>query len=252
MATIKSKHMKLPKHLTPEPGNKPTKSHLVEAISKKILKFSKAVYNKSQSPTYIDILEKLKIREESYDLTEKIRKPAIIKRNQFVSGRKIHPERINILNLPRLPFGKHLNYEENDFKRHFVESFDNSDTEELKSVSKMHRLQRKYNNKHKQTVSLTPAFKSNLNNYIVFSTDASDIKCLKDQEIMKSYDNERNKFKLMATFQELNLSGPIEFPKKHKIRPKLEKLQVSLGDIEKILRPEILPIHSKRSLIFNN
>ena len=251
---MKSKLMKLPKHLTPEPGNKPTKSHLVEAISKKILKFSKAVYNKSLSPTYIDILERLKIRGESYDDTERFRKPTVIKKNQFVSGRKLHPERINILNLPRLPFGKHLNYEENDFKSHFVGSFENPDSEELKSVSKMHRLQKKYNLKHKQTQSLTPAIKSNLNNYIVFSTDASDIKCLKDQEVMKSYEKESSKFKLIATYQDLNLSESVEIPKKQnrKIRPKLEKIQVSLGDIERILRPEILPIFSKKSLIFNN
>lgn len=244
------KQLKFPKYLTPEPDHKPTKNHLVQKMSKKILKFSKAVYNKSLSPSYIDILEKLKIREESYDFTEKFSKPKIIKKNQFASGRKIHPERINILNLPRLPFGKHENYEESDFKKHFIENFENSDTEEIKNANKILRVQRRLNRKNRPAVSLTPLYMNNLNNYMIFSTEASDIKCPKNQNILKSYDNEKSKFKLMATYQNIDLNTSFDSTRKSKRMPRLGKPQISVGDIEKILRPEILPAYSKKSLIF--
>lgn len=245
------KPVKFPKYLTPDPDRKLTKNHLVQTMSKNILKFSKAVYNKSLSPSYISILEKLKIREEYDDMTERYSKPKIIKKNQFHSGRKIFPEKINILNLPRLPFGKHANYEENDFKKHFIESFENQDTEELKNANKMLRIQKRLNRKNKPPVSLTPLYMNNLNNYMVFSTEASDIKCLKNQKVLKSYDNEKSKFKLMATFQDIDLNSSLDSIKKQKMMPKLGKPQFSIGDMEKILRPEILPAYSKRSLMLD-
>jgi hypothetical protein len=242
------KILKLPKHFTPEPSLRSNKNHLKQTLSKKIMKFSQAVYNKSLSPTYIDMLEKLKLRDESFDFEEPhpIRNP--IKHNKFIKGRKMNPEGVKILNLPKLPFGRHLNYDEVDFSRkHFIENPEDSDIENFNSYKKQYRIQQKYLRKQKPGKVFSSSFKNDSKNLMVFETDAGNLNCLKHEPLIKSYDNEKSKFKLIATFREMDKSKDSGLESK-KFRPK--KQQISIDDIQEILKPSYKMNLSKRSLIF--
>lgn len=245
---MQEKFLKLPKYLTPEPGFKSTKHHLKETMSKKILKFSQAVYNKSLSPTYIDMLEKLKLRDESFDFEEKYSNPKVVKKNQFTRNRKMGMDGVKILNLPRLPYGKHLNYDEVGFSRkHFVENLQDNGQEEVRNYCKQMRMQEKIKRKNRKIGGLENSFRGSKRDLMVFHTDAGVLNCLKYEPIIKSYDQEKSKFKFVATFRDVE--------EKHKHTKSkllhLKKHQISVDDIEKILRPEYKVDYLKKSLMFD-
>lgn len=227
--------------------SKSNKRELIENMSKTIVKFSKAVYNQPLSPNYIELLEKMNLRQQSTPIEKKKKnnEGKVLKKNL----RKFTCEPVQILNLPRLPYGQHLNYEENGFiKKHFVELNNFSDDDQgVKNFDKQFRMQRKIERKSKKPNLYSPKFTNNLKRFLVFKSDAGELKCRINESVVEDYMVQKEKFKVLNATQSFEKT-----PQDRKLQRK-EKMNISLNDIENILKIEKKnkDFNKKISLSFN-
>lgn len=225
------------KFFTPEPQGKYTKAKLLESMGPTISKFSRAVYNRSFSPSQIDVLEKMNLRGEYTVSDEKCPTP----RQQSISlkrkGRKFGFEGMQIMNLPRLPFGHHENYKDCEFrKKHFIDMGSSPDVEELKVFNRQYRLQKKLDRKSRRFTKYSAEYTNNLKNFLIYPSDAGRLCCSREDGIMCSYEVEKKKYRFQATFQEFDSGIKSRSLSKKKVR--IREIQNSFEDIKKILTRE--------------
>jgi hypothetical protein len=225
--------MKKLQAFTPEPVSKSNKRTLIENMSKTIVKFSKAVYNQPLTPKYIDYLEKINLREEGFQ--EERKKTSNLKLGKKLgSGRKFTFDGVQILNLPRLPYGKHSNYEEPNFiRKHFVDlNLTHADFDEIKNFDRQFRLQKKNARKEKKQSMYSTNYTNNLKQYLIIKSDAGELKCKLNESISKEYDKQKRKFRVLSVSENLETKPKSISPKNRR------NLRVSVDDIEKILTEE--------------
>ncbi|OMJ75666.1 hypothetical protein SteCoe_25158 [Stentor coeruleus] len=225
------------KFFTPEPQGRHTKAQLLETMGPTISKFSRALYNRSFSPSQIDVLEKMNLRGDFTTNDDKSSTP----RHHTISlkrkGRKFGFEGMQIMNLPRLPYGQHQNYKDCEFrKKHFIDMSSTPDAEELKVFNRQYRLQKKIDRKSRRFTKYSAEYTNNLKNFLIYPSDAGRLCCSREDEIMCSYEVEKKKYKFQATFQDF-VSG-IKSKSLSKRKVKIRETQNSLEDIKKILTRE--------------
>ena len=205
-------------------------------MGKEIRKLSKAVYNSSLSPNKIDQLEKLNLRGEWTVNEERTRSISINNRIQNLPQRKFNFEGKQILNLPRLPYGKHSNYSESDFiQKHFIDMDSPlGDMKDLKIFNKQYQLQAKLSRKTKKTNRHSTEFTNNLKQYLIYPSFAGNLCCSKEHEIIDSYETEKNKYKTQINSHDFD--EILENPNRNSMKKSKQRYHIdSVKDIEKIL-----------------
>ena len=216
------------KNFTPEPINKLTKARIVLDMKDKILKFSRAVYNKSSSPSQIQFLEKLNLRGDFKSQKEKSSTINLSK----TPTRKFQYGGLQILNLPKLPYGQHANYKEKEFsKKHFIDMDTVSgDLVELKDFNKEYRKQLKLKRKQKKHLRYHSEHISNLEKYLVCPSNGGSLHCEKQENVMGFYDIQKLKFQMQTTFKDIN-----QEQKRLIKRAPLKSSMDSMEEIQRIL-----------------
>lgn len=160
------------------------KSKLSPEVNKEIQKFIKLVYNHKEPVTKLQILEKLAIRGKGESLHDNLstRKPDII---------KFSPRNVRILRknekpiLPKLPYGKHENYNKNnDFSLDSIANFRTPREIRIKGQKDVLSPQK---NKSLKFLKI----QSNKNQ--IYQTEAGVLVCQKNMWVINSYEKERSK-----------------------------------------------------------
>ena len=222
--------------LTPEPGLKYTKAKIIESMGKRINKLSRAVYNCTDSPSRINLLEKLNLRGDFSNQEERSRTLDLSSKSSPKYKRKFKLQGRQVVNLPRLPYGQHSNYEESEFlKNHIIDMGTGRVLPpEFSSIQKECSLQTKLDRKNKRNIRYSSDYTNNLKKYLIYPSLGGSLHCTKEGEVIKSYDNEKNKYKLQRTFKEIEL--PKDVDKLTSIRRfKTNADKDFIEDIEKIL-----------------
>lgn len=220
------------KNFTPEPTNKLTKARIILDMKDKILKFSSAVYKKSTSPGQIQYLEKMNLRGDFKSQKEKSRTINLTPNLSNSPTRKFQYEGLQILNLPKLPYGQHANYKEKEFsKKHFIDMDTiSSDLIELKDFNKVYRKQLKLSRKQKKHLRYHSEHMSNLEKYLICPSVGGSLHCEKEENVMESYETQKLKFQMQETFKDITQE------RKRLVKRATQKIPVdSLGEIQRIL-----------------
>jgi hypothetical protein len=121
---------------------------------------------------------------------------------------------LKIIDLPKSPFGRHITYnDKNNFiQRHFI-SNDSPNCTTLQKIKKKIGLISKKVNKHKQYYDATKSSSKsyllnhkNSKDYDIFNTVSGLLICKKNQDVMKIYEKETEKFKTANKFEKKNSS----------------------------------------------
>jgi hypothetical protein len=155
------------------------------------------------------------------------------------SDHKINSKKVQILKLPKLPFGKHSNYNNEDLfvSNHFVELESTEKTKELDEAIKKFRL---FEKKYKKSLSNSPdkiATLERKKNYFVYSTQAGKLVVHKDRNIIRQYEENKKEYSHLR-----NLS--FQFIPDFDSRPSTDRVQEnnrSVKDIIKRLYPSPKP-----------
>lgn len=112
------------------------------------------------------------------------------------SDHRINSKKIQIIKLPKLPFGKHSNYNDQDFivSDHFVELETTDKTKELDEAIKKFRL---FEKKYKKSLSNSPDTCSRLEhkkNYFEYKTNAGKLIVSKDRNIIQKYEENKRQY----------------------------------------------------------
>ena len=112
------------------------------------------------------------------------------------SDHKINSKKIQIIKLPKLPFGKHSNYNDQEFivSDHFVELENTDKTKELDEAIKKFRL---FEKRYKKSLSNSPDTCSRLEykkNYFEYKTNAGKLIVSKDRNIIQKYEENKRQY----------------------------------------------------------
>lgn len=171
-----------------------------------VRKISKSLYKNELKQDYISKLERLALRNQGSDFTEpkSPTRPKIDPTLLSVYLKVNHqprPEGMQIIKLPKTPFGKHRNYNnEREFvERHFL-SADRSGSsperiKEFEEINRKYRLQKKRTIavKNKYHMLLTPNH-NQTNELDAYHMKTGFLYCHKQDDIVTSYDTDRKKY----------------------------------------------------------
>ena len=109
------------------------------------------------------------------------------------SDHKINSKKIQILKLPKLPYGKHTNYnnEELFVSNHFIELENAQKSRELDEAMKKFRLFEKRFKKSSSSLRETESLLEKNKKYFVYKTKAGNLVANKNKQIIKQYDDVR-------------------------------------------------------------
>ena len=174
---------------------KNTRALNFEGIKDSVFKVSRTIYSKSptiaqayitpnkiiSSPPPID-------REGKIDLLKKV----------LNSDHRINKKSIQIIKLPKLPFGRHQNYNREDLfvSNHFIPCIEPGKTKELDDVVKKFRLfEKQFNRGQKITLELAGNYLKNTK-VLTYKTKAGLLICKRNKSVVSSYDRSSSKYKL--------------------------------------------------------
>lgn len=112
------------------------------------------------------------------------------------SDHKINSKKIQILKLPKLPFGKHSNYNNEDLfvSNHFIELENTEKSKELDEAMKKFRLFEKRFKKSSSSLRDTESILEKKKKYFIYKTRAGNLVANKNKQIIKQYDDVRKEF----------------------------------------------------------
>ncbi|CAG9312871.1 unnamed protein product [Blepharisma stoltei] len=167
-------------------------------VARNIIKLSKIVYNNKHPVSKIKVLEKQAIRgefEPALSVTPKQKQAFSFKLSpRLVKSPIKNPD---LSNFPKLPFGKH--------------SSCNADQElsfeKIKAKTPKPDFNNKFSFGHDQKSPSSKFLNLNSSNYQVYDTKAGVLVCLKEKEVINSYEKEKNKWaamlKMYQTFRDI-------------------------------------------------
>ncbi|CAG9333121.1 unnamed protein product [Blepharisma stoltei] len=208
-----------------------SKSVLNREVNSKIFKLNKALYNVRSPSNKISLLEKLALRGEG-SLNEgkfiQTHRKALSMNDQLNGHHNLINEGKQIINLPKLPFGKHNHYNEVEkFSKHHFYVPNKVPPSRAKDVDDYTRKLRilikkgKTTRLREKTVHETP--NSTLTDYNVYETRAGLLMCQKEKEIIKSYETEKNKWTAHLRLLQPFGSKDEEEAWKKKVKERIEK-----------------------------
>jgi hypothetical protein len=168
-----------------------------------IYKVTKEVYSNHET----------EIRESYSPPRESIHKPNRPKPIKLMAkiihtDHKINSKSIQIVKLPKLPFGKHSNYNNEDLfvSNHFIPSGDRKKTKELDEMVKKYRLFEKKYKKSRQNSLTAIGSLNNDKGIIKFKTNAGELICKENKNIIRYYEQNA------ANFKKKRILSDIDFP----------------------------------------
>lgn len=198
----------------------PEKPHI--NLKVKVSQMNKTLYKTKINADKIEKLEKGALRGEGAEVPEakiaqKKKQKADLLTLILKSEHKATLNGTQILKLPKLPFGRHLSYNEDPmFKdRHFLEGgkalLNPEKNKELEEITRKFRLyEKKFKSNKKNRLSSARNMFSDLAFFDVYDMGPGRLICNKDQEVIESYDKDKDKYKevlprsIVATFKDLD------------------------------------------------
>ena len=181
---------------------KNTKSFF-NSITQKISNLNKRLLNEEITPDPLKVLEKeanrgcLTERSEGKPKKIKLQEMSILTK-VLRSEHKLNNDNC-ILNLPKMPFGKHLDYnsEQKFVLRHFLkpkEGILQEQADELREISKKFRIIEKQHLSHKRnkTSKVKTRFQKRFEAY---NMDHGQLVCKKELFVQSGYENDKEKYK---------------------------------------------------------
>ena len=219
----------------PDPEPNPEDSSTTRSASvvrEKLCQMSQTLYKSKLVPDKISKLEKEALRGECASHPEAKPSAKYIKKSDLLTSilkteHKACLQGTQIIKLPKLPFGEHKTYnEETLFKAsHFVEkSGINLTSEKLKDLEDITRKFRLFEkkfakNKRSRLKSARPVL-NHLIHFEVYQMDSGELVCDKQENVTKSYDNDKAVFKEIV---DLDLKSLGNTQRKRKVRKYFER-----------------------------
>ena len=202
---------------------------------KQIANISKTLFKADTDKNPILNLERAVLRGEGSDYKEKktmkkLKLPNKSKLDQYLkSEHKIKNNGIQIVKLPKLPYGLHRTYNEEEYftDHHFVtEGSDQEQQKELSNISKQFKLKERIKAKkiHKYNKSAVNA--SNLQE--LYHMDSGFLVVPKEQRIIDSYEADKGKYAIKhhyayQTFRDINFELDSNLSKRSTVQQLLEQ-----------------------------
>lgn len=207
-----------------------SKSVLSTDVNSKIFKLNKALYNQKVPTNKISLLEKLVLRGgfvlHDKKTTQKTHKKTQSLIEKLNGDHLIVNDGKQILNLPKLPYGQHRNYEEERFSNKHFYAPDKVPPSRAKDVDEFNRKLRLLVKKSKTGIMRERIPNVGLNssnkNYNIYDTGAGLLMCQKEAKIIKTYENEKNKWTTHLKLFQPFISKEQELQWKKKLKKRLE------------------------------
>ena len=167
-----------------------TRPFSLENLKDHIFSITKEMISKQLSKK-LPTMNKLELKK-----LEKI-KPLSLFDKIIQSDHKINSKKIQIIKLPKLPFGKHENYNSESLfvTNHFIPSVDTEKTREIDSVVKKYRLFEKQYQKSKQNSKDFKEKKLRKNNNIIYKTNAGLLVCKRNNQLSNIYEQYSSRYR---------------------------------------------------------
>lgn len=155
--------------------------------------FRDIIYQKSKSPQPIPSFSPPRVS---------FRAPQVPQQSSLLdkiirSEHKINSNKIQILKLPKLPFGKHQNYnnEELFVSNHFIEMENTEKSRELDDAMKKFRLYEKRFKKSSVSLIDADSIMEKKKDYFVYKTNAGNLIAKKNKKIIQQYEDIRKDYR---------------------------------------------------------
>ena len=179
-------------------------------LKEKVSQLNKTLYKTKVHQNKIEKLERDAIRGECAEIPEAKIAPKQKKKGDILSKilKSEHKATVNgtqILKLPKNPFGKHNSYNDEYMfkeKHFFADDSDNLNPERLKELEDITRKFRLHEKKYKATkrnrLHTAKAKLSNLSTFDVYDMGAGRLICCKDEKIIGSYNQDKEKYRNLS------------------------------------------------------
>ena len=229
---MKAKSCGIKRKISKVPGN--YKCRDFSQLNKRVNKLSNALYRSSALDNPIIAIERGTVKANDFEeskLTFLEHQEA--KEDPVESlarmNHKLVKEGIQVVNLPKMPFGTHKTYNENSFvKNHFISDRSSSTSpekaKELSDIIRIFRLQEKRTKvSRSKKYDNTPKTFHSFMNVETFDMKAGKLVVSKRNELLKSYENEKAKYDFVRDSQKPK--GELNEKEKEKINELRKSLQ---------------------------
>ena len=176
-------------------------------------------------------------------LNDKTQKPVSLFDKIIQSDHKINKKKIQIIKLPKLPYGRHQNYNSEDLfvTNHFIPTENSEKTRELDEAIKKFRLfEKKYNKSQKNSIEYIDR-KLTEKKTMTYKTKAGLLICKKNQAVLDTYEEYSSVYRNSIKVHDEDLHDSNYFTKSKTQR----NSKVSINNTVKRLYPTPEPSKNK-------